>query len=274
MVRAELEIRQAVINAHGGPMREQTVQEWRVWLAHLKHDEGLQLIKMNEVTDRIYRAVLVALGPRWEVERRHDRPGSDEVLLAVRRDVGVVSGTRSLRMGGGRWIGRHTGRLHTARQMLEVAIDTDVLVLMAAVLHAPPSVDVELQTRAHFRRTPRLLRKWSRRMTILRGKADRVLAWRRYWSRFRRWANGINRLGIPWVAGGDVQEPQRARGWTSPVDTATRVGGRAEIRGIDGWIHSRGTDVRDVKVVPPGPGMDHRVTISTLVIPYRGEESA
>ncbi|HXH77331.1 hypothetical protein [Nocardioides sp.] len=253
-------------------MSEPTAKEFRTWLEVFAGD--LDLIFMNEVTDRIHRAVAAALGKGWEVERRHNRPGSDEVLLAVRKSVGRVQSTRSLPMGGGRWIGRHTGRLHTARQMLEACIDLDVVDLFAAVLHAPPSVDVEIKPATPRRRRGfgegGLLGRVARRFTVLLGKADRVRAWRLYWRRFRRWADGINRLGVPWVAGGDVQEPRTARGWTSPADTAARVSGRSYLRGIDGWLASRHVHVKDIEVHDPAPGGDHHVVTSTLVIPIRG----
>lgn len=264
----EVEFRDALINAHGGVWREPTAKAWRTWLEDLVDRQQLDVIRINEVTNRVYRATVAALGKDWEVERRHNRPGSDEVLLAVRKDFARVEDSRSLPMGGGRWIGRHTGRLHTPRQMLEVRIAHDLVDFFASVLHAPPGVDVDLEQQIPARRR-RGLRKVARRLTIVRGKADRVRAWRRYWRRFRRWAADINRLGIPWTAGGDVQEPRNSRGWTSPADTAARTGGNAVIRGIDGWLVGPGVRITDVTQVPPGPGMDHHVTIGTLTITLR-----
>lgn len=266
----EVRLREALINSHGGPMREHTVQEWRTWLGHLVDEQSLDLIRFCEVTDRIHRAAVAALGRDWDVVRRDARAGSDEVMLAVRKTPTTrVQSSRSLPMGGGRWRGAHTGRLHTPRQMLEVVIDLDVCDHIAAVVHAPPGIDVDLEQQLPAVRR-RGLRKVSRRITIIRGKADRVLAWRRYWRRFRRWAAGVNRLGVTWSGGGDLQERRDSRGWTSPVDTAARVGGTTVIRGIDGWIVGDGVRVVDVTQVSPGPGMDHPVPIGTLVINPRG----
>lgn len=239
-----LELRQATINAHGGVMSFDTAEKWGPWLADQAKD--LDVIYLQEVTNRVARTAREFLGKGWDLERRIDRPGQGETATAVRRSAGTVQRSRSHPMGGGRWIGRFTGRLHTARHLLEVIVDLDVCVIALGNIFAPPGVDV----------TP----------AGIRGKDDRVAAWRRYWRRFRRWGNGLNRAGILWATGGDLQDPRRARGTTSPHDTAQRVGGNVYLRGIDGFLVGPGLTVRDVETIEPGPGMDHHGVKGVLVI--------
>ena len=240
----DLELRQMTVNAHGGVMSADVAVKWLVWLRG--QAASLDVIYFQEVTDRVARAIREGLGKGWELERKTAKPGQGETAIAVRRTAGTIDRGQSLPMGGARWVGRFTGRLHTPRHLLEVLVDLDLITIALGNIFAPPGVDV----------TP----------TEVKGKDDRVKAWRLYWRRFRRWANGLNRAGIRWAAAGDVQEPRRARGTTSPHDTAQRVGGDVYLRGIDGFLVGPGMSVRGIETVEPGPGMDHHAVKGVLVI--------
>lgn len=240
----DLRLRQMTVNAHGGVMSPDVAHRWMLWLR--EQAKTLDVLYFQEVTDRVARAIREALGKEWDLERENGPAGAGETAIAVRKTAGRVSKSRVLPMGGGRWIGRWTGRLHTPRHLLEVFVDLDLTTIVLGAVFAPPGVDV----------TP----------TEVRGKDDRVRAWRRYWRRFRRWGSGLNRAGYRWATGGDLQEPRRARGRTSPHDTAQRVGGKVYLRGIDGFLVGPGMRVEDIEVVAPGPGMDHHAVKGTLVV--------
>lgn len=242
-----LELRQATVNAHGGVLSEEEAERWGKWLERLA--KGLDVIYFQEVTQRVATTVREVLGDEWDLERRLGDNGQGETATAVRRSAGRVIRSRSLPMGNsrvGRWVGRYTGRLHTPRHLLEVRVDLDVCEVVLGNVFAPPGVDV----------TP----------GGVLGKDDRVKAWRLYWRRFRRWGNGLTRVGTRWAAGGDFQDPRWARGTTSPHDTARRLNAGLALRGIDGFIAGPGMFLKDIEVIEPGPNMDHRVTKATLVV--------
>lgn len=240
-----VELRQETINAHGGVMSPEVAKEWGQWLK--KQSLTLDAIYFQEVTQLVAITVRSALGPGWELERIGDQPGQSETAIAVRKSAGRIEEANSVPMGGGRWIGKFTGRLHTPRHLLEVLVDLDVCEIVLGNVFAPPGVDVNVKEGPF-------------------GKADRVIAWRRYWWRFRQWATRHNRKNILWATAGDLQENMRSRGATSPADTARRVGGEVYTRGIDGFLVGPGMTVRDIDTVPPGPGMDHHAVKGTLVI--------
>lgn len=230
----------ATINAHGGPS-QRVADEWGRWLATITTAKRFDLLSFQEMTPRHRNAARYSLGRSWDFSWDDtDRPGAGETLLAVRRGTVAVETERSVWMGPG-WWGRHTRRMHTPRRMQTARLDVG---LTLAVLHAPPGVDV----------TP----------TTLTGPDDRVKAWRVYWHRFERWANA--RRG-PWLAAGDLNEPRRARGRTSPTEVARRTGARVHTAGgIDGVIASAGVKVTDVHTISPGPGMDHRPVLFTVTL--------
>lgn len=233
-------LRCATINAHGGPS-VRVAQAWGRWLATVATARRLDVVFLQEMTPAHRQAARYSLGAGWDVVwDDSDKPGAGETVIAIRRGTVAVEAERSVWMGPG-WWGRHVKRIHSPRRMQTCRLDIGVIL---ASLHAPPGVDV----------TP----------TRLSGPDDRVRAWRIFWRSFRRWA--ISRKG-PWIAAGDLNEPRRSRGETSPSGIARAVDARVVTAGgIDGVIASRGIRITDVRSLEPGPGLDHKPVVFTATL--------
>lgn len=206
------------------------------WMRELLGEIGPDVVLLQELTPRHTSALKVRTGGSHRLFVGNERPGANEVGVLVHRDHKVTR-DYNVPLGHQRWLGRHTGRLHTPRNMRVVQLRSG---LHLASVHLPPGVDC----------TPH----------GLTGPKDRQKAWKQSYTRFRTWASH----DFDFVAGGDWNEHAGVRFPWSPRALAREIRDRVELPielhtlGTIDYVMSRGLDVRPLRLIHDVPeGFDH-----------------
>lgn len=210
------------------------------WLREFLGDrEQIKVVFLQELTPRHIAAIKVRTGGQHRLYVGNERPGANEVGVLVHREL-EVRRHYNQPLGNRRWRGRHTGRMHTPRNMRVVQLENG---LHLGSVHAPPGVNC----------TPH----------GLTGPVDRQRAWQAFYKHYRDWASH----DFDFVVGGDWNEPARVRFDWSPRALARDIEYRAETapkiklhsEGTIDYLMTRGVDVPWGRLVHNIPdGFDHK----------------